>query len=100
MIALLASIVCAILFWTDLIGIHTFIWCVAGALIAEVIMDGTYFGLGWFKFYCHDLLGWHIPDESTQWFDGCSRCAVCKYCGKYILQDSQGNWFSYEVQQD
>lgn len=96
MIALLTIIVCPFLFWFDIIGIHALIWCVAGAMIAEVVMDGTYFGLGWFKFYCHGVMKLHIPDESTLWFDGCSRHAVCAYCGKDILQDSQGNWFSVE----
>ena len=93
MIALLGTIIFGLLFWFDIIGIHSFIWCIAGALIAEVIMDGTYFGLGWFKFYCHDVLKWHIPDNSPTWSDGCSEHAICKYCGAEIMQDSQGNWF-------
>lgn len=52
-----------------------------------------YFEFGLFKFWYHDLLGWHTPDESPQWFDGCSQHARCKHCGKEIMQDSQGNWF-------
>lgn len=96
MISLLTVIVCSFLLWFDIIGIHAFIWCVAGAMIAEIIMDGTYFGLGWFKFYCHDVLKWHIPNEDSLWFDGCSRHGVCVYCEKDIIQDSQGNWFSCE----
>jgi len=36
---------------------------------------------------------WHRPKESTGGFDGCSFTAICRFCGKEILQDSQGNWF-------
>ena len=40
------------------------------------------------------LLGWHKPDEKIgHSFDGVSFHAVCKYCHKPIMLDSQGNWF-------
>lgn len=42
----------------------------------------------------HDVMGWHLPDYSkgiTR--DSVNTCAVCKHCGKEIMQDSQGNWF-------
>ena len=46
------------------------------------------------KKLCHDVLGWHKPDYSEYVvFDGCSFSSVCKFCGKSIMQDSQGNWF-------
>ena len=41
----------------------------------------------------HDILGWHKPDDSPKWSDGCSVHSKCKYCGEDIMQDSQGNWF-------
>ena len=47
----------------------------------------------WFKFFYHDILKWHEPDNSPHWNDGCSTHSVCKYCGQDIMQDSQGNWF-------
>ena len=47
-------------------------------------------GLG--KRVYHDVMEWHMPTES-QGFDGCSFTSTCKYCGKEIMQDSQGNWF-------
>lgn len=54
----------------------------------------------WLKFHpkflkplFHDTFGWHEPDDSVS-FDGCSQCSRCKFCGKEILQDSQGNWFA------
>ena len=52
-----------------------------------------YFNLGWFKSWFHDVLSWHIPDNSPQWSDGCSAHAKCKFCNADIMQDSQGNWF-------
>ena len=43
------------------------------------------------KFLCN-ILGWHRPSNEIG-HDGCSFHSVCKYCGKEIMQDSQGNWF-------
>ena len=51
-----------------------------------------YFEFGWFKWFYHDVLGWHKPTDEKE-FDGCSLHSKCKYCGKEIMQDSQGNWF-------
>lgn len=42
--------------------------------------------------FFHDVLGWHFPSKHTG-FDGCSNTSNCKYCGKPLLQDSQGGWF-------
>ena len=47
---------------------------------------------GWFKGFYHDILGWHKPTDEKE-FDGCNTHSHCKYCGKEIMQDSQGNWF-------
>ena len=44
------------------------------------------------RFY-HNILNWHLPDNEPQEFDGCNIHAHCKYCGKEIMQDSQGNWY-------
>ena len=38
-------------------------------------------------------LGWHSPTIGIGSFDGCSFHSKCKYCGKEIMQDSQGGWF-------
>ena len=58
-------------------------------MIGTVVM---YFKFGWLKFFYHDVMGWHIPIEEVG-FDGCSFISKCKFCGKKIMQDSQGNWF-------
>lgn len=42
-----------------------------------------------------DILDWHSPKEIG--FNGVNFCSYCKRCGRRILQDSQGNWFSIEV---
>ena len=53
-----------------------------------------YLLFGFFKKLYHDLLHWHMPEDGgEQWSDGCSQHAICKYCGKEIMMDSQGNWF-------
>lgn len=46
-----------------------------------------------FKKFYHDILGWCEPDGKGKTFDGCSIHARCRFCGKDIMQDSQGNWF-------
>lgn len=49
-------------------------------------------GIG--KWLFHDKMGWHKPDEDYgEGFDGISFTSKCKYCGKDIMQDSQGNWY-------
>lgn len=55
-----------------------------------------YMTLGWFRHFYHDVLEWHIPDESASKilkFSDLDVHCKCKYCGKDIMQDSQGNWF-------
>lgn len=53
-----------------------------------------FLSFGWLKFFYHDMLKWHKPAKGErQDFDGCNVHSVCKYCGKEIIQDSQGNWF-------
>lgn len=46
-----------------------------------------------FNWFYHDVLEWHLPNDEPQEFDGCNTHAHCKFCGKEIMQDSQGNWF-------
>ena len=58
-------------------------------LIIWYVPPILYFTLGWFKKWFHDVLKWHRPDMSIEE-------DICKYCGKKIMQDSQGNWFSWE----
>lgn len=36
--------------------------------------------------------GWHKA-PLKQGFDGCSSNGTCPRCGKFVLQDGQGNWF-------
>lgn len=62
-------------------------------ILTFMFMGGVlYLRFGWFKFFFHNVMGWHKPDDK-QGFDGCSFISHCKYCGKEIMQDSQGNWF-------
>lgn len=58
-----------------------------------LVASAFYLKTGLFKSLYHDLMGWCQPDDSPKWSDGCSIHAKCKYCGKDIMQDSQGNWF-------
>ncbi len=40
------------------------------------------------------LLRWHRPGEIHE--AGINNASICKYCGRAVLQDSQGNWFSIQ----
>ena len=64
------------------------------ALVLMWLLIGgiVYLATGFGKWLYHDRMGWHQPDNSRS-FDGCSEHSRCKYCGKEIMQDSQGNWF-------
>ena len=64
-------------------------------VLASLFLIGTpiYLKTGIFKIFYHDVLGWHMPDNSPKWSDGCSTHSICKHCGEDIMQDSQGNWF-------
>lgn len=90
---LIITIIAAILAWFDVITTTVFVCIVVAALAWMYIGAGLYFVFGWLKFFYHDFLEWHRPDDSPERFDGLSVHCRCKHCGKDIMQDSQGNWF-------
>ena len=63
------------------------------AYLLSIIGSIFYHNYGAFKFFYHDFMGWHYPDDQPTKYDGCNVHARCKHCGKEIMQDSQGNWF-------
>lgn len=65
---------------------------ILSVIILFLISAVLYVKLGLFKKLFHDILGWHEPTKSF-YFDGCNTHSTCKYCGKEIMKDSQGNWF-------
>lgn len=70
------------------IGIFT---CFGAAIV--LILSPLYFVKGYLKGFYHDIMEWHRPSGEDAFYDGCSAHDTCKYCGKDIMQDSQGNWF-------
>lgn len=90
---LIITIIAFVLGYYDIITTNAVMFILFGSLAWMYIAAGLYFKFGFLKFFYHDLLGWHMPDDSPQWFDGLSDHAHCKYCGEDIMQDSQGNWF-------
>lgn len=67
--------------------------CLIIALPVTVLMVLVFLGTFVFKKRIgHDLFGWHEPISEID-CDGCSLTSKCKYCGKNILMDGQGNWF-------
>jgi hypothetical protein len=92
---LIGTCIAGQLMLADIIAADTFMTIVAVLLFCEPIAPVLYFRLGWFKFFYHNMLGWHRPANAILWNDGCSQRSVCKHCGRDIMQDSQGNWFTY-----
>lgn len=90
---LIVTAIAAVLYHFSIITKWVFIGIAAGSVLCMFINSYLYFKFGFLKFFYHDLLDWHRPDDSPQYSDGCSQHAKCKYCGRDIMQDSQGNWF-------
>ena len=68
--------------------------CILAFCILFLIFSFLYCKFGWFNRFFHNVLGWHMPDKNKKiTCDGVNVYAVCKHCGKEIMQDSQGNWF-------
>lgn len=59
------------------------------------VLSPFYFWKGYFKFFYHDIMHWHRPG-GTYKHDGCSWHSEYRFCKKAIMQDSQGNWFTFE----
>lgn len=72
--------------------IETVLIAVAVCIVTDLVFGILYLRTGIGKWYYHDRLGWHVPDDNYS-SDGCSLYSKCKYCGKEIMQDSQWNWF-------
>lgn len=43
------------------------------------------------KILCN-LFGWHKPNYCIT-VSGINLKSICRYCGKPIMRDTQGNWF-------
>lgn len=88
------TILAGVLMYFDIISTTAFLCIVGGLVVWFYTAPLLYFKFGFLKFFYHDFLHWHTPDHSAErWSDGLSDHAICKHCGKDIMQDSQGNWF-------
>lgn len=66
-----------------------------GVLALFLVLAILYLAIGWNRWLFHNLLGWHKPIKEKT-FKGINIISKCRYCGKEIAQDSQGNWFEVE----
>ena len=71
------------------------LWCVLCAFGVFLVLASVYESTGFGKCLFDKILGWHEPVDKIE-FNGMSYCSRCKYCGKQIMQDSQGNWFEVD----
>lgn len=63
-------------------------------LVCFFIASMVYLKLGIGKWFYHDILEWHMPDNTGVYrYDGLNLKTICRHCRKKIMQDSQGNWF-------
>lgn len=83
---LIVTLIAGALFGFGVFTASVFLCIVFAAMAWMYIAAGLYFKFGFLKCFYHDILGWHRPDKH-------SKRDICKYCGKDIMQDSQGNWF-------
>ena len=66
---------------------------IPGALIT--LLAPLYFKFEFGKTFFHNILGWHLPKKKHIKQEGVNLISQCRLCGREIMQDSQGNWFSY-----
>jgi len=60
--------------------------------VAMMIMVILALSNKWLPIQACKYMGWHLAPKE-QGFDGCSFKGQCPRCGKYVMQDGQGNWF-------
>lgn len=60
--------------------------------LLTIILYPLYTKFGFCKWFYHDVMGWCYPSDES-YFNGVSECSKCRFCGRDIMQDSQGNWF-------
>lgn len=72
--------------------LNVLVCIICGVMLLTLACSPLYFKLGWLRFFYHDILKWHVP-EDIRLIYGINVESICKYCGKEIIQDSQGNWF-------
>lgn len=61
-------------------------------ILMVIFTSAGYLFKGWFSWFYHDKLNWHIPRENSIITDGVTRWAICKYCGEVIQQNENGIW--------
>lgn len=93
MLMLIVSIVAAVMTIIDVSLAGLALVIVGASVVVECGGAFLYFKFGLLKFWYHNILGWHTPEDSSRYFGGLQEHAICKHCGKEIIQDSQGNWF-------
>lgn len=72
-----------------------FLFVVGGVISSFLVFALLYLLFGVGKKFFDGVLGWHKPSKEYK-TDGISIQSTCKYCGKKIEQDSQGNWFEID----
>ena len=66
----------------------------AFVMLFTVIGGFVYEASGRFRKFYHDFLGWHRPAHNAIIkIEGPYAMSYCEFCGKKIIQDSNGDWF-------
>ena len=72
---------------------------ILGAMVVPytlaVVCSPFYYKWGIGKRFYHNMLGWHLPQREQITQIGENAKSQCRLCGREIIQDSRGNWFSY-----
>lgn len=69
--------------------------CIASVIGLFLIFAFIYQSTGFGKWFFDRILSWHKPVDNVERY-GPFNTSKCRYCGKQIMQDSQGNWFEVD----
>lgn len=92
MICVLSIAIVSVLFLCNIINEVVYVLTVMLIPILAEITSLLYFKFGWFKFYYHDILDWHIVGDSDPIIaeDGDVHF-ICEHCGEDITPDDCAN---------
>lgn len=70
--------------------------------IASIILTCFWLGSllylynGFCKWFYHNILGWHMPDNGNYDIHSSRIVHRCKYCEGNLIKDQRGNWILEE----
>lgn len=94
MICLIGEALISVLFLCNIINHLVYAALVMAIPVLAALFEWAYFRFGWFKFYFHDILGWHVSADCDPIIaeDGQIHMA-CEYCDEDFVDDGHQDWY-------